>query len=96
MANTNAAVAEPKTEHPNKIGIREGISYMIGEGGNMFVLTYVSSFLKIFYTDVLKLAPQKVANLFLFTRLWDAVNDPIWGAIVAKRKPGTAVNTDRI
>lgn len=90
MANTNTAVAEPKTEHPNKIGIREGISYMIGEGGNMFVLTYVSSFLKIFYTDVLKLAPQKVANLFLFTRLWDAVNDPIWGAIVAKRKPGTA------
>lgn len=74
--------------HPNKIGIKEGIGYMLGDAGNLFVLTYISSFLKIFYTEVLKLEAKKVANLFLFTRLWDAVNDPMWGAIVAKRKPG--------
>ncbi len=74
-------------QHPNKIGIREGIGYMLGDGGNLFVLTYVSSYLKVFYTDVLKLPTSSVANLFLFTRLWDAVDDPMWGAIVAKRKP---------
>ena len=74
-------------EHPNKIGIREGIGYMLGDGGNLFLLTYVSSYLKVFYTDVLKLPTSKVANLFLFTRLWDAINDPMWGAIVAKKKP---------
>lgn len=73
--------------HPNKIGIKEGLGYMLGDAGNLFVLTYVSSFLKVFYTDVLKIAPKKVANLFLFTRLWDAINDPLWGAVVAKRKP---------
>lgn len=78
--------ADVKT-HPNKIGIKEGIGYMLGDAGNLFVLTYVSSFLKVFYTDVLKIAPQKIANLFLFTRLWDAINDPMWGNIVAKRKP---------
>lgn len=76
--------AEP---HPNKIGIKEGMGYMLGDAGNLFVLTYVSSFLKIFYTDVLKIATDRVANLFLFTRLWDAINDPMWGAIVAKKKP---------
>ncbi len=76
-----------KQEHPNKIGIREGIGYMLGDGGNLFLLTYISSYLKVFYTDVLKLPTGKVANLFLFTRLWDAINDPMWGAIVAKKKP---------
>ena len=76
-----------KNEHPNKIGIREGIGYMLGDGGNLFLLTYISSYLKVFYTDILKLPTGKVANLFLFTRLWDAINDPMWGAIVAKKKP---------
>ncbi|MBQ4603324.1 MAG: MFS transporter, partial [Clostridia bacterium] len=74
-------------QHPNKIGIKEGIGYMLGDAGNLFVLTYVSSFLKVFYTDVLKIAESKVATLFLVTRLWDAINDPMWGAIVAKKKP---------
>ncbi len=76
--------------HPNKIGIKEGTGYMLGEAGNLFVLTYVSSFLKVFYTDVLQIATDKVANLFLITRLWDAINDPMWGTIVAKRRPGKA------
>ena len=86
--NKKATTAEaPEAVHPNKIGIKEGMGYMLGDAGNLFVLTYVSSFLKIFYTDVMKIVPEKVARLFLFTRLWDAINDPMWGAIVAKRKP---------
>lgn len=88
MAKENTASTEAvKTEHPNKIGIREGIGYMLGDGGNLFLLTYVSSYLKVFYTDVLKIPTGKVANLFLWTRLWDAINDPMWGAIVAKKRP---------
>ena len=78
---------ETQSVHPNKIGIKEGMGYMLGDAGNLFVLTYVSSFLKVFYTDVLQIATNKVANLFLITRLWDAINDPMWGSIVAKRKP---------
>ncbi|MBE6834708.1 MAG: MFS transporter [Ruminococcaceae bacterium] len=84
----NVAVKEEtKKQHPNKIGIKEGMGYMLGDAGNLFVLTYVSYALKIFYTDVLKIAANKVATLFLVTRLWDAINDPMWGAIVAKRPP---------
>lgn len=83
-----AKTKEPKALHPNHIGLKEGAGYMAGEAGNLFLLTYISSFLKVFYTDVLKLPTKKVANIFLFTRLWDSVNDPMWGAIVAKRRPG--------
>lgn len=87
MENTKVKQEASTNVHPNKIGIKEAIGYMLGDAGNLFVLTYVSSFLKVFYTDVLKIAPSKVARLFLFTRLWDAVNDPMWGTIVAKRRP---------
>ena len=83
-------------QHPNKIGIKEGIGYMLGDAGNLFVLTYVSSFLKVFYTDVLKIAESKVATLFLVTRLWDAINDPMWGTIVAKKSRIRTENSDPI
>ena len=79
---------KPTYQHPNHIGIKEAMGYMLGDAGNLFVLTYVSSFLKMFYTDVLMITPGKIATLFLVTRLWDAINDPLWGAIVAKRPPG--------
>ena len=85
MAKKEKVKAE--NQHPNKIGLKEALGYMLGEAGNMFSLTYVSSFLKIFYTDVLKIAPTRVANLFLVSRLWDAINDPMWGALVAKKRP---------
>ncbi len=78
----------PEYQHPNKIGIKEAMGYALGDAGNLFVLTYVSSFLKVFYTDVLLITPGNVATLFLATRLWDAINDPLWGGIVAKRPPG--------
>ena len=87
MKKTKENNTETQSVHPNKIGIKEGMGYMLGDAGNLFVLTYVSSFLKVFYTDVLQIATNKVANLFLITRLWDAINDPMWGSIVAKRKP---------
>ena len=76
-----------ENRHPNHIGIKEGMGYMLGDAGNLFVLTYVSSFLKVFYTDILKIAETKVASLFLFTRLWDSINDHVWGLLVAKKKP---------
>ena len=87
MAKAKKEKVQPEKQHPNKIGIKEAMGYMLGDSGNLFVLTYVSYALKVFYTDVLKIAANKVATLFLVTRLWDAINDPLWGAIVAKRPP---------
>lgn len=66
MEKKESKAVETTAPHPNKIGIKEGIGYMLGDAGNLFVLTYVSSFLKVFYTDVLKIATDKVATLFWF------------------------------
>lgn len=73
--------------HPNRIGIKEAAGYTIAEAGNMFNLTYISSYLKMFMTDVLKIDPIMAFIMFITTRLWDCINDPIWGAMVAKKPP---------
>ena len=87
MAKEKVKKEKPVNDHPNKIGIKEAAGYTIAEAGNMFNLTYISSYLKIFMTDVLKIAPAKAGLMFIITRLWDCINDPIWGAMVAKRPP---------
>lgn len=74
-------------EHPNRIGFKDGLGYAMGDAGNLFILTYVSSYLKVFYTDVLKLGELRITVLFLIARLWDAINDPLWGGLIAKKKP---------
>ncbi len=76
-----------ESKHPNKIGFRDGLGYAFGDAANLFVLTYVSSYLKVFYTDILKVAENKITTLLLIARLWDAINDPLWGNIVAKKRP---------
>lgn len=78
---------KPVNDHPNKIGIKEAAGYTVAEAGNMFNLTYISSYLKLFMTDVLKIAPAKAGLMFIISRLWDCINDPIWGAMVAKNAP---------
>lgn len=90
MAKDATKKIKPVNNHPNRIGIKEGAGYMFGDAANLFVLTFVSSYLKVFYTDVLAIDASQIAMLFLVTRLWDAVNDPIWGYMVAKRKPTAA------
>lgn len=80
-------------KHPNAIGIKEALGYMLGDIGNLLVLSFVSTYLKVFYTDSLMVGydATKVYNditiLFLVIRLWDAFNDPLWGLIVDTKRP---------
>ena len=57
------------------------IGYGIGEMGSQFSWTMVSSYLTIYYTDVVGLAPSVISAIMLAARIWDAVNDPMFGAI---------------
>jgi len=90
MSKTKPKAPPAVNTHPNRIGVKEAVGYMFGDAGNLFVLTFVSTFLKIFYTDVLEIDPVQVGILFFITRLWDTLTNPVWGAIVAKRKPGNS------
>lgn len=81
------SVETTENQHPNRIGIKDASGYAIGDAANLFNLTYISSYLKLFMTDVLKISPARTGLMFIITRLWDCINDPIWGAMVAKKAP---------
>ena len=65
----------------DRLPFKEKVGYSLGDAAsNLFFQTFIV-FLPIFYTDVFGLAPAAMGTMFLVTRIWDAVNDPIMGTI---------------
>ena len=62
------------------------IAYGFGDVGCNFSWMFVSNFLMIFYTDVFGISMAAVSALMLFSRFWDAINDPIIGSLTDKTK----------
>ncbi len=60
------------------------ICYSFGDIASQFVWTFVGSYLTIFYTDVVGLVPAAVSAIMLIARIWDAINDPMMGAIAER------------
>lgn len=50
--------------------------------GHCIFTTLTAMALPMFFTDILYISPEKVSLIFLITRVWDAVNDPIMGTLV--------------
>lgn len=69
------------------IKFKDKIGYAMGDMGGLLTFSLISAFQNKFYTDVLHIDPLKIAVLILVARLWDAINDPIWGAFIDSRKP---------
>ena len=62
------------------------ICYSFGDIASQFVWTFVGSYLTIFYTDIVGLAPAAVSAIMLIARIWDAVNDPMMGALAERTR----------
>ena len=62
------------------------ICYSFGDIASQFVWTFVGSYLTIFYTDVVGLLPAAVSVIMLVARIWDAINDPMMGAIAERTR----------
>lgn len=62
------------------------ICYGLGDLACQFVWTFVGSYLTIYYTDIVGLAPAAVSIIMLVARLWDAINDPMMGAIAERTR----------
>lgn len=69
------------TENAVKLSLKEKIGYSVGDTASNLYFQIVMAFIPIFYTDVFGLPAAAMSVMFLVTRLWDAVNDPIMGII---------------
>ena len=69
------------------IGFKDRLGYALGDAGGLLSFALISSFLQMFYTDVLNIPLAQITVLMLVARIWDAVNDPMWGAFIDSRKP---------
>ncbi|MHA1726296.1 MAG: MFS transporter [Promethearchaeota archaeon] len=61
---------------------KEKISFYIVNIGNIPIMTLISLFLLIFYTDVVGLNPIAIGIMFLITRIFDGLNDPLIGFLI--------------
>lgn len=65
-----------------KLSKREKIGFSLGDMAGNFVYTSVVLLLSYYYTDVYGLDAATVTSIFLFVRIFDAVTDPLMGALV--------------
>ena len=69
------------------IKLKDKIGYALGDAGGLLTFSLIGAFQNKFYTDALGISPSKIVVLILIARIWDAINDPLWGAFISSRKP---------
>lgn len=62
------------------------IFYSCGDLASQFVWTFIGTYLTVFYTDIVGLAPAVAAVIMMVAKVWDAINDPMMGAITERTK----------
>lgn len=65
-----------------KLSAGRKLCFGVGALGKDLCYAMISTFLMIYLTDTVGLAPLFVGNLFLVARVWDAINDPMMGFMV--------------
>jgi len=64
-----------------KLSIKEKVGYSLGDtASNLFFQTFIY-YMLFFYTDVFGITAKAAGTMFLVTKIWDAVNDPMMGII---------------
>jgi len=69
-----------------KLTLKEKISYGFGDMGNGFMFDMGQLYLLKFFTDIAGIPAAVAGGVFLFTKLFDAVVDPIAGTFIDSRK----------
>ena len=72
------AVSDPAAV---KLSLAQKIGYGMGEAGSTLSFTMIGSYLTVFYSDVVGLAPAVISVIMLIARIWQALCDPIFGGI---------------
>ena len=69
-----------------RLSFKENFGFALGDTASNFFFQTFSIFLLYYYTDVFGIDAAVAGTMFLVTRLWDAINDPIMGIIADRTK----------
>jgi GPH family glycoside/pentoside/hexuronide:cation symporter len=64
-----------------KITVKEKVGYGLGDAASSMFWKLFGMYLLYFYTDIYGLPAAVVGTMFLITRIWDSVFDPVVGTI---------------
>lgn len=64
-----------------KFGVRDQVGYVCGDLAGSMINLYIDSYILVFCTYVLGISTAWMAGLFLFAKIWDAINDPLIGSL---------------
>lgn len=70
----------------DRISLREKVGYGFGDAASSMFWKLFGMYLMFFYTDIFGLEAQVVGTMFLITRVWDSLFDPIVGAFADRTK----------
>ena len=72
-------------ENPgNRLSKKTLFAYGCGDFASNLCWTFVGSYLSVFYTDVVGMAPAIASMIMLIAKIWDGVNDPMFGMIAER------------
>ena len=63
------------------VSLKEKVGYGFGDMASSMFWKIFGMYLLFFYTKVFGISPAAAGTMFLVTRVWDAVNDPLMGII---------------
>jgi Na+/melibiose symporter-like transporter len=65
----------------HKLSLKEKVGFGLGDTATNFVYQTLQYFIIFFYTDIFGISVAAAGTLFLVARIFDAVSDPVMGAI---------------
>lgn len=73
-----------KTKTPSGLSMKHKIGYACGDLGGCMTFALMGSIVTRYYTNVLQVNTVALATMLLVWNVWDAVNDPLMGALMDK------------
>ncbi|WP_416990519.1 MFS transporter [Alistipes communis] len=70
----------------NSVTFREKIGYGFGDMASSMFWKIFGMYLLFFYTKVFGITPAAAGTMFLVTRIWDSLNDPIMGLLADRTR----------
>ena len=94
MTQASTPVAAVTTA-PKKLRLSDYLGYATGDAANNLAFSMSSSFLLLYYTNVVGLEAAAIGTMFLLIRFYDAVADLVAGRLVDAKKPGGWASSGR-